>query len=310
MYALTSSKEAHMKKYVWMTALMLWPVLGTAQSTLNFPRLFTVQDRQSTGFAIVNPGPTDAVANFTLNGSNGAELAAVDRVIPRGGQYAQLASELFPNVTTSGWVQISSATTGLQGFWIGGDFVNLTRGDGAVSSPLSTDQVFTFLPASTEISVLNPNASSISITIKGYNDSGAEVGTNIRTVASKAVSQFDIATVIQSGTAAYLRITGTGPFAALAVLRGTSSLDNAVSNGIDVTTISPNANSLVFPHFVDGVLGTFNYNSVLSVVNLATRVVTVHFRFTPENGGPVVDSLDYPLPPLSAIKGLGPDFFQ
>src|SRR5215468_601842 len=160
--------EAHMKRFAWMTAFVLWPVLATAQSTLNFPRSFTQTDRQSTGFGIVNPGPTDAVATFTLNANNGAQLGAVDRVIPHGGQYAQLAAELFPTITADGWVQITSATTGLQGFWIGGDFVNLNRADGAVSAPLSTDQVFPFVPALTQISVVNPGLNAISITVKGF----------------------------------------------------------------------------------------------------------------------------------------------
>jgi hypothetical protein len=74
-----------MKKLFWTAAFMLMPALGFSQSTLNFPRSFTQQDRQSTGFAIVNPGPIDAAATFTLWGGDGSALATANRTIPRGG---------------------------------------------------------------------------------------------------------------------------------------------------------------------------------------------------------------------------------
>src|SRR5262245_3898769 len=119
-----------MKRLFIAGAIFLWPVLAVAQSNLHFPRTFTQQDRASTGFAIVNPGPADAIATFTLYAANGSVQATTTRTIPRGGQFAQLASELFPGTSVSGWVEMTSATSGLQGFWIGGDFINLNRADG------------------------------------------------------------------------------------------------------------------------------------------------------------------------------------
>ena len=294
-----------MKRLLLAGAFILWPVFAMGQSTLHFPRLFTQQDRQSTGFAIVNSGTTDAAVTFTLYGSDGATVATANRIIPRGGQFAQLGSELFA-ATASGWVEMTSATSGLQGFWIGGDFVNLTRADGATAATLSADQVFPYVPTVlTQLNLANPNPSPISITITAYNDSGAQIGTHTRLVAAKAVVLLEVSSIVPSGGVAYMRVTGTSPFAALVVLQGTSSADNAVQNGLDTSA----ATTLIFPHFIDGHLGDLDYQSIITLVNLSTRVVNVHLQFFFESGGAPLDSEDLPLLPQGTIKGNATDFF-
>jgi hypothetical protein len=295
-----------LKKLLSASAFILWPVFALGQSTLNFPRLFTQQDRQSTGFAIVNPGTTDAVVTFTLYGADGATVATATRTIPRGGQFAQLGSELF-GATTSGWVQMTSNASGLQGFWIGGDFVNLTRADGATSAALSMDQVFPYVPTvATQLHIANPNGFAISITIRAFSDSGGEVGTHTRLVAAKAVVQLEVSSIVPTGGIAYMRVSGTSLFASLTVLQGTSSADNAVQNGLDASTL---ATTLVFPHFIDGALANYDYQSIITVVNLSTRVVNIHFQFSFESGGASLDSPDFALLPQSTIKGTATDFF-
>jgi hypothetical protein len=298
-----------MKKLLLASTLIFWPALAIAQSNLYFPRIFTQQDRQSTGFAIVNPGSADALVTFTLYGADGSLQASANRTIPLRGQFAQLGSEIFAGATGSGWVHVSSGSPGLQGFWLGGDFINLTRGDGAASAPLATDQVFPYVPVVSELSIANPNPNTISITIKAYNDTGVEIGQNIRNVPARGISQLEVTSIVQTGTLAYMRITSSTPFVSTLVLRGISSLDNAVHNGIDAASASESATTLVFPHFVDGPLGGLNYASIIAIVSLsASRPLTVRFQFYPESGGPPIESEQY-LAPQSQRKGIGSDFF-
>jgi hypothetical protein len=299
-----------MKKLLLASTFIFWPVLAIAQSDLYFPRIFTQQDRQSTGFAIVNYGPANAVVTFTLYGADGSLQASASRTIPLRGQFAQLGSEIFPGATGSGWVHVTSSAPGLQGFWLGGDFVNLTRGDGANSAPLAQDQVFPYTPIVSELSIANPNPTTIAVTIKAYNDTGVEVGSNIRNIPARGISQLEVGSIVQTGSLAYMRVTSSaGPFLSTLVLRGISSLDNAVHNGIDVTTASEVSTTLVFPHFIDGPLGGLNYRSIMAIVSLtANRPLTVRFEFFPEAGGPPIQSEEF-LSPQSQLKGIGSDFF-
>src|SRR5581483_1344421 len=102
--------------------LLCLPFIAQGQSTLNFPRAMAPGDFKTTGFAIVNPGPLDATATFTLYGSDATALGTSTQTIVKRGQISKLGSDLFPNATASGWVQATSSIAGLQGFWLGGDF--------------------------------------------------------------------------------------------------------------------------------------------------------------------------------------------
>src|SRR5262245_21876616 len=121
-----------MKKLLLMGAFIFWPVFASGQSFLYFPRIFTPQDLQSTGFAVLNPGATNATVTFALYGNEGLLLATASRTVNARNQLARLGSELFPSTPGSGWVEVSSTVSGLQGFWLSGDFMNLNRADGAV----------------------------------------------------------------------------------------------------------------------------------------------------------------------------------
>ena len=72
--------------------LLLWLFVPTTlfgQSTLNFPRLFTASDLAATGFAIVNPGSSDATATFSLRGTTGSIIDTTTRSIDAGGQFSE-----------------------------------------------------------------------------------------------------------------------------------------------------------------------------------------------------------------------------
>src|SRR5207249_1837470 len=95
-------------------------------SVLYFARVLAPSDFGGTGFAIVNPGNTEAVLPISLYSQSGTVVATTTQRIPPGGQLSKLASDLFPNVASSGWVKATSDTNGLVGFWLGGDFTTYT----------------------------------------------------------------------------------------------------------------------------------------------------------------------------------------
>src|SRR5207249_3630764 len=93
---------------------------------------------QAIGFAVVNPTPRAAGVSFMFYSPSGVTVASSTQTVPAGGQLARLGSELFSNISDGGWVQVTSAVTGLQGFWLAGDFVSY--GDGAEAAVAAADQ--------------------------------------------------------------------------------------------------------------------------------------------------------------------------
>src|SRR5262245_12430146 len=111
-----------MSRMTLLLVFLIIPVAAFSQSTLNFPTAFTTADLGSTGFAVVNPGITNASVTFTMYSATGATIATSTQSIPASGQLAMLGTQLFPTANQPGWVQLTSSTGGLQGFWVGGDF--------------------------------------------------------------------------------------------------------------------------------------------------------------------------------------------
>src|SRR5262249_39119073 len=132
---------------------LLLPIAAFSQSTLNFPRAFTTADLGSTGFAVVNPGIANASVTFTLYSAAGIVIATSTQTIPASGQLAVLGTQLFPSANQAGWVQATSSTGGLQGFWVGGDFATFT--DGADAAAVSNDLVFPLATNNTELNIAN-----------------------------------------------------------------------------------------------------------------------------------------------------------
>src|SRR5262245_43894671 len=115
-----------------------------AQSTLNFAKA-TVGDRFTAGFAVINPTSNYADVQFTYYGldgnpcSSGLVNPVRYRVAPKG-QISMRANDLFPGSRGDGWVQVTSATSGLVGYYMSGDFVSTLQGSES-ASPLSAQIV-------------------------------------------------------------------------------------------------------------------------------------------------------------------------
>src|SRR5439155_807672 len=128
-------------------------------SILNFPRVFVPTGSPPIGFALVNPTATPATVFFTLYGPSGVAISSSTQTVPARGQLARLGSEFFPNVSDGGWVQATSAVTGLQGFWLAGDFVTYT--DGAEAAVPGSDQILPLVTNATEVNIANVNVGPI-----------------------------------------------------------------------------------------------------------------------------------------------------
>src|SRR5215470_4150962 len=97
-------------------ATMVLPTAAWSQSIMNFPRAFTPGGLAAAGFAIVNPGPDAAQVTYQLHDAAGQLIATSSQTIPARGQMAKLGfgqAELFQQLSAGGWVQATSATSGL-----------------------------------------------------------------------------------------------------------------------------------------------------------------------------------------------------
>ena len=259
--------------------LLLWllvPVTVFGQSTLNFPRLYTQSDLALTGFAIVNPGSADATATFTLRDTTGSTVATTTQTIDTGGQFARLGSELFPAATTPGWVQMTSDATGLQGFWIGGDFATFT--DGAEAAPSVASLMFPLVASSTEINIANTAATTASVTISLRQGDGTEMASSLETIAGMGVFQSSAASLFPSvdiSQATHILMTGGASVAATAIVSDfLVSPSWGVVNGVDASATTTEMN---FPHVINGA----GWITSVGVTNLAATSNNVTITFTP-----------------------------
>jgi hypothetical protein len=271
-------------RYPLLAILLAFPIAGYSQTVLNFPRSFTATDLSSTGFAVVNPGTTSAPVTFTLYNASGGVVTTSAQTIPAAGQLALLGTQLFPTVTQPGWVQLTSATPGLQGFWVGGDFATFT--DGADTAPTSNDLIFPLVTTNTELNIANTAVSSNSVTIRIFGEAGTELATAVtRSIAPNGVLQSQASALFPTAnlnTARYIRVTGATGLAGTAVISGFLVNEWGVTNAVSAAAAGTEAN---FPHVVSGVGGGGNYTTVVGVENLSSSAQTITLTFTPESGG-------------------------
>jgi len=272
-----------------MLLLAVLPTMGFGQSTLNFPKFFTAAELPVSGFAVANPGSTSASVTFTLYSANGTVVSTSTQSFAAGGQKALQGHEIFPTLGSGGWVQATSATTGLQGFWMNYDGpVNYI--DGAETASPKLDQIIPLVAGSTELNVANPNTSSNSVTIRLFAEAGTELGTAVtQSVASNGVFQGNVTTMfpgVAIASVRYLRVTGSLPHASTALIKGyIVPTDTSAVNGVDRTTTLTTVN---FPHVVSGLhIGGGNYTTEVGVTNLSAAAQTVTITFTPLTGSPI-----------------------
>jgi hypothetical protein len=180
---------------------------------------------------------------------------------------------------TAGRVEITSTVTGLQGFWIGGDFATYT--DGAGTATEANNLVFPLVSGQTEINLTNlDHASSIS-TFHLVEKSGKDVGPVItRSLVPYAAYQSRVSDLfgnVDISEAMYVRVVATTLVAGTEVVRGfLVKTESAVLNAVNGAGVN---NVLNFVHAVSGSMGSGNYTTVVGVINLSSVTQTVKISF-------------------------------
>jgi hypothetical protein len=287
--------------------MLVFPTAVFSQSTLNFPRAFTTADLGATGFAVVNPGSTNASVTFTLYNAAGAVIATSAQTIAASGQLPILGTQLFPSATQAGWVQLTSSTSGLQGFWVGGDFATFT--DGADAAPTSNDLVFPLVTNDTELNIANTSTTTNSITIRLFGVDGIELAAAAtRSIAPNGVLQSSTAAFFPAANlnnARYARVTGSAGLTGTAVINNFLVNEWGVANGVSVANAGTQAN---FPHVVSGVGAGGNYTTIVGVTNLSASSQSVSITFTPGSGGAPI-TVSRTLPANGSLRDTAQNLF-
>jgi hypothetical protein len=240
--------------FTLVLVLLLAPSLA-AQSVLNFGRA-VVDGRQNTGIAIANPNPYFANVQLTFYGFDGNPIAndmvnPVNYSIAPKSELQMLVSDLFLGGSVQGWVQATSPSSGLVGYYFTGNFSTMLDGSGSVT-PLTT-QVIPLIREDqnthTDLMIINPGPDKGTITVDLFNIRGDWIGSKSESLASHAVLSFrpgaEYPIIGSAGTSA--RISSTVPVSTMAIVNATDSL--MFVNG---QSVEQNSRVRIVPHFVSG----------------------------------------------------------
>jgi hypothetical protein len=304
-----------MKTRVLALLLILLPTLAYGQSTLNFPRVMQPQDLRTTGFAFVNPVSAPADMTLTLYGEDGSTQASVTQTVPARGQFAKLASELFPASNASGWIQVTSPSAGLQGFWFGGDLN--TFADGADAAAASTELVLHVVSPQSEINIANTGPGEVTLLFDVLGLDGYDLATPFpQRIPAKGAFRADVAALFPAlddfSAPSHVRVTcrcaNANPFAATVIARNAmgTSPSWAVTNGVPANQSGTN---LYFPYLVEGTQLSAMWRSNVGLTNLSTTAPNdVVLTFTSESGA-IVRTNQFTLAPSGGLRIRARDLF-
>jgi hypothetical protein len=219
-------------------------------------------------------------------------MATSDQTISARGQLSKLGSELFPTANVPGWIQGTSTTTGLQGFWLGGDFSSVNFLDGAEAAPVGQEFIFPLATAATELNLANLSINSNNFTIAVYGAApagGLSLFNTTQSVPAKGIYKTTLAGLFPTlnfADAMYVKVTGTGSFTGTTVVTDfIHSPSWSVINGIASSSTVTEAN---FPHVPSGPEGGgAKWTSVLAITNLSSTAQTITITYNRASGSPV-----------------------
>lgn len=244
-----------------LTLTLLFLVVGSAsgQSVLGFPRAI-VDGAQDTGVAITNPNPYFADVLLTLYAPDGTPVAnglinpVSYRIAPKS-QLQMQVSKLFAAGNAEGWIQVTSTSSGLIGYYFNGDYRETLEGAETAlpmlnqSIPLIREDPTT----RTDLFVANPGNLSASLIVTYNNLRGDDVQLQSAILAPHGSVRLRAPS---GGTTA--RISANTAVAALAMVSDADSLMFVNGQAVDQP-----ATTRVVPHFMSG----NGYDSELSLAN-------------------------------------------
>jgi len=274
-------------------------------SVLNFAKA-TVSDRSNAGFMVTNPTTNYADVQFTYYGVDGNPISSGlinpirHRLAPKG-HLSMRASDLFAGLRADGWVQVTSATAGITGFYLSGDFT--TTLDGAESAVPLLDQVVPVIrddaTSKTELDIVNPGSTTSVVAVTLFNARGERAAS----VPSQAIPGHGVLRVsttalnVSGAGTLSARITASVPVAATAIVdRGDSLL---FVNGQVVDQL---ASVRIVPHYVTA----GGFDPFLVLTNSAASPVSVTVTILNEAGlfvsGPSQSSRTFTIPPSGSLS--------
>lgn len=296
--------------------LLALPLSGFGQSTLNFPRLLEVGDAGLTGLAVVNPSASAATVTFTYYTEAGSAAATKVISIPARNSFVGFLLTTDPSIpqlfdigaipAARGWFQATSTTTGLQGFWLGGDFDS--RMDGAETSPVGQEFIFPLATADTELSLVNLSGSANTLTIRLYGSDGAELTASPATQGLPSNGAFKarlntIFTTANFDNARSVKVTGTGNFTGTTVIFDFIHAPSwSVINGINTSFNVTDAN---YPHVPSG----SGWTSIIGITNFSTTAQTVTISYNGRTEGRPALSVQRTLPARGSLRESAGDLF-
>ncbi|HYR90215.1 MAG TPA: PPC domain-containing protein [Terriglobia bacterium] len=273
---------------VGMFFVLIHPAAG--QSLLNFART-TVSDQLTAGIAVTNPTSAYADVQFTLYGFDGNAVSSglVNpvryRVAPKG-KISMKATQIFAASRVEGWVQATSSTSGLLGFYFTGDASSSLEGTEA--SPAFVAQTIPVIRSNqigdAELVILNPGAADSNVTMTFFTARGQEAATVNQRLAAHGALKLRPSAIVPPAITGDLsvRISSSAPVAAAALIQTPDSFLFVAGQTVDQP-----ASIRVAPHFVR----QSGYDPLLVLTNPNASPVDVNISAFSETGGPVHPSL-------------------
>jgi hypothetical protein len=153
------------------------------------------------------------------------------------------------------------------------------------------DLVVPFATPDSEINLVNPNVSGLSVVVRLFRADGLEMGPPaVRLVNGKGGLKETLSRLFPSASlasAAYVRLTCTLPFAASVIGRNYLATPSwAAVNAVDAASTRT---QFFLPHFVTGGLSGASYRAVLGITNLSSTAQNVTISFMQADGSaPIV----------------------
>ena len=251
--------------FLALLLLLCLPCVLGAQSVLQFPRVIETTGI-FTGIAVGNPTPASVSVTFTAYQPDGTALAGgvtrnpVTVNIPAGGQSAHLFHEIFGATSFNGWVQATSGTAGLTGFFLNGNSA-VTDLDGSGSTVPASETILPLIAEDTvtrtEITVVNVNPEAASVTLTLYAADGTVLTSKTVVLAARALIRQTVGTLfgaVDLSNVSHVKVKSDRPVVSHEVvadyqLPGTTlRRETGALAGQAVT----NATTYVLPHFASG----------------------------------------------------------
>jgi hypothetical protein len=298
------------------------PDIGTIQSTLFYPHVFTASppipgsaDQDFTGVAVANLDTRTATLRFTALDAGGSRIEGtsitnpVVHTLAAGQQLSLLNNELFGagigDGNSVGSIKVESTIVDVAGFFLMFD-ADLRVLDGAnLFAPPVTSFVFPEIEDQgfTRINIVNPERDRATLTFELVASDGAVRGTAARNIEGNGALISDafqeLFPDVEPSGSDYIRVTadkGVLPFE----LFGKS---DQFIEGLGGQALG--SSTLHCPQFVTG----GPWRSTISVVNLDRTAGSVNFRFVREDGTQIGSIRSLPIALGGKIHIVDQEFF-